>query len=104
MATRHLRDEKLEVTDSDVHDSATVTGQDTQRIFLVTNNDTNIHGSVQIQDMLAGVLIILSRIQSQNVKANEELGAKLMAENQKLADRLTEQLHNEISKVTEAIG
>jgi hypothetical protein len=43
MAARHLRDEKLEVTDSDVHDSATVTGQDTKSIFLVTNNDTDIH-------------------------------------------------------------
>ena len=37
--------------------------------------------SVQIQDMLANVLSTLSSIQSQNAKANEELGAKLMAEN-----------------------
>jgi hypothetical protein len=56
MAAHHLQDETLEVTDSDVQDSATVTGQDTQSIFLVTNNDNDIHGSVQIQDMLAGVL------------------------------------------------
>jgi hypothetical protein len=81
-----------------------MSGHDAQRIFLVTNNDNDIHGSVQIQDMLADVLSTLNSIQSQNAKANEELGAKLMAENQKLADRLTEQLHNEISKVTEAIG
>jgi ElaB/YqjD/DUF883 family membrane-anchored ribosome-binding protein len=45
----------------------------------------------------------LNNIQNQNAKANEELGAKLMAENQKLADRLTEQLQHEISKVTVAI-
>jgi ElaB/YqjD/DUF883 family membrane-anchored ribosome-binding protein len=101
MAARHLRDE-TEVTDSDEQESTTVSGQDTQSIVIVTNND--IHGSVQIQDMLADVLSTLNSIQSQNAKANEELGAKLMAENQKLADRLTEQLHNEISKVTEAIS
>jgi len=41
----------------------------------------------------------LNKIQSQNAEANEELGAKLMAENQKLADRLTEQLQHEITKV-----
>jgi len=52
---------------------------------------------------LADVLSTLNDIQSQNAKANEELGAKLMAENQKLADRLTEQLQHEITKVTEAI-
>jgi hypothetical protein len=89
MAAHHLRDETLEVTDSDVQDSATVTDQDTQSVFIVTNNDNYIHGSVQIQDMLADVLSILSSIQSQNATANE-LGAKLMAENHKLEDRLTE--------------
>jgi ElaB/YqjD/DUF883 family membrane-anchored ribosome-binding protein len=52
--------------------------------------------------MLADVLSTLSSIQSQNAKANEGLRAKLMAENQKLADRLTEQLHHEISKATGA--
>ena len=37
--------------------------------------------SIQIQDMLSNVLSTLSSIQSQNANANEELGAKLMAEN-----------------------
>jgi len=49
------------------------------------------------------ILSTLNNIQSQNAQANEELGAKLMAENQKLADRLIEKLQHEISKVTEAI-
>jgi methyl-accepting chemotaxis protein len=49
------------------------------------------------------VLSILNNIQSQNTKANEELGAELMAENQQLVDRLTEQLQHEITNVTEAI-
>jgi hypothetical protein len=53
--------------------------------------------------MLADVLSTLNNIQNQNAKANEELGTKLMAENQKLAHRLTEQLQHEISKVTVAI-
>jgi hypothetical protein len=46
----------------------------------------------------------LNSIQNQNIKENEELGAKLTAENRKLAARLTEisKVH-EISKVTEAI-
>jgi hypothetical protein len=54
--------------------------------------------------MLADVISTLNSIQSQNTKGNEELGAKLMAENQKIADRLTAQLQHEITKVTEAIG
>jgi hypothetical protein len=49
--------------------------------------------------MLADVLSTLNNVQSQNAKASE-LGAKLMAENQKLVDRLTEQLQHEITKVT----
>jgi uncharacterized FlaG/YvyC family protein len=53
--------------------------------------------------MLADILNTLNSIQSQNVKANEESGAKLMAENRKLVARLTEQLQHKISKVTEAI-
>jgi ElaB/YqjD/DUF883 family membrane-anchored ribosome-binding protein len=53
--------------------------------------------------MLADVLSTVHSIQSQNAKANEELGAKIMAENQKLADRLTEQLQCKITRVTEAI-
>jgi hypothetical protein len=40
------------------------------------------------------VLSTLNNIQSQIAKANEELGAKLMAENQKLADKLREQLQH----------
>ena len=99
----HLRNETLEATNSDVQDSATVTGEDTPSTFIVTNNDNDSHGSAQIQDMLADVLSTLNNIQSQNAKANEELGAKLMAENQKLAERLKEQLQHEITKVTEAI-
>jgi hypothetical protein len=54
--------------------------------------------------MLADILSTLNIIQSQNAKANEELGAKLMAENHKLADRLTEQLQHEITEVTEAVS
>jgi hypothetical protein len=53
--------------------------------------------------MLANVLGTLKSIQSQNAKANEELGAKLRAENQKLADSLTEQLQHEITQVTEVV-
>ena len=68
-------------------------------IFIVTNNDNDSHGSAQIQDMLADVLSTLNNIQSQNAKANEELGVKLMVENHKLADRLREQLQHEITKV-----
>ena len=103
MDARHLRNKTLEVTNSDVQYSATVIGEDNPSIFIVTKNDNDSHGSAQIQDMLADVLSILNNIQSQNAKANEELGSKLMAENQKLADRLTEQVRHEITKVTEAI-
>jgi hypothetical protein len=60
MSARHLGDERLEVTDSDVQDSATVIGQESQSIFLVSNNDIDIHESVQIEDMLADVLSTLS--------------------------------------------
>jgi hypothetical protein len=91
------------VTDIDLQDSATVIGQNTESIFVVSNNHNDIHGSVQIQDMLADVLSTLNSIQSQNAKANEELGAKLVGENQKLADRPSEQLQHEITKVTEAL-
>ena len=103
MAARHLRNKALEVTDSDVQGSSTVMGKDTQSISIVTNSDNDSHWSDKIQDMLADVLSTLSSIQSQHAKANEELGAKLMAESQKLADRLTEQLQHEITKVTEVI-
>jgi len=103
MDVRHLENETFEVTNSDMQDSATVIGQDTSGIFIVTNNDNDSQGPTQIQDMLADVLNTLNNIQSQNAKANKELGAKLMAENQKLADRLTEQLQHEISKVRAAV-
>jgi len=53
--------------------------------------------------MLADVLSTVNSIQSENTKANEESGAKIMEGNQKLADRLTEQLQCEITRVTEAI-
>jgi len=99
MAVRHLRNKTLEVTNSDVQDSATVIGEDIPSISIVTNNDNDSHGSAQIQGMLANVLNTLNSIQSQNIKENEELGAKLMAENWKLVARLTEQLQHEISKV-----
>jgi phage host-nuclease inhibitor protein Gam len=91
------------VSNSELQDSATVTREDTPGILILTNNDNDSHGSAQIQDMFDDVLSILNNIQSQNAKANEELGDKLMAENEKLADRLTEQLQHEITKVTEAI-
>ena len=91
------------MTNSDVQDSATVIGEDTPSILTVTNNYNDSHGSAQIQDMLADVISILNNIQSQNAKANEGLDAKLMAENHKLADRLTEQLQHEITEVTEVI-
>jgi len=84
-----LENSTFKVTNSDMQDSATVIGEDTPGIFIVTNNDNDSHGSTQIQDMLADVMSTLNNIQSQNAKANEQLGAKLVAENQKLADRLT---------------
>jgi DNA anti-recombination protein RmuC len=52
--------------------------------------------------MLADVLSNVSNIRNQNAKA-KELATKLMAESQKLADRLTEKLQQEITKVTQAI-
>jgi hypothetical protein len=57
-----------------MQDSATVIGEDTPDIFIVTNNDNDNQGSTQIQDMLADVLSTLNNIQNQNTKANEELG------------------------------
>jgi len=102
MDARHLRNETLQVTNSDVQDSTVVVGEYTTGIFILPNNNDS-HGSTQMQDMLADTLRTLNNIQSQNAQANEELGAKLMAENQKLADRLIEKLQHEISKVTEAI-
>jgi len=98
-----LRNKTLEVSDSDVQDFATVTGKVAPSISKVTNNYNDRHGPAQIQGRLADVLNILKSIQRQNAKANEELVAKLMAENQKLADRQREQLQHEVTKVPEAI-
>ena len=78
MEAHHLRNDILQVTKTDVQDSATVLGKDTPSVFIVPNNDKESHGSAQIQDMLADVLNTLNNIQSQNAKANEELGAKVM--------------------------
>jgi hypothetical protein len=103
ISSLHLRNKTLEVGDSDVQDYATVIGKGTPSIFIVTNNDNDSHGPAQMQGILADVLSTLKSIHNQNAKANEELGAKLMAGNQKLVDRLTEQLKHEITKVTEAI-
>jgi hypothetical protein len=91
------------VADIYVQNSATVTGKDTPSISTVTNNDSDCDRPAQIQGILADILNALKSIQRQNAKSNEELGAKLMADNNKLMDRLTEQLQHEITKVTEAI-
>ena len=99
MAVRHLRNKTSEVTNSDRQDSATVIGEDAPSISIVANNDNDSHGSAQIQGRLADILNTLNSIQSQNVKENEELGAKLMAQNRKLDARLTEESQHEISKV-----
>ena len=88
---------------SDVQDYATVIGKGTPSISIVTNNDNDSHGPAQIKGILVDVLSNLKSIHSQNAKANEELGAELMAENQKLVYRPTEQLQHKITKVTEAI-
>jgi hypothetical protein len=81
MDARHVENETYEVTNSDMQDSATVISEDAPGIVIVTNTDSDSHGSTQIQDMLADVLSTMNNIQNQNAKANEELGAKLMAEN-----------------------
>ena len=74
---------------------ATIIGKDSQSISIVTNSANDSHVSAQIQDMLANVLPSdLSSVRSEKAKVNEELGAKLMAENQKLAERLTDQLQH----------
>jgi len=70
-----------------VQDSVTVIGEDTPSIFIVVNNDNDSHRPAQIQDMLADILCTLNNIQIQNAKANKELAVKLMAKNQKLADK-----------------
>jgi hypothetical protein len=103
MAARHLWNTTLEVADSDVQDSAIVVGKNTQSISIVTNNDNNNHVSAQIEGMLAGVVCTVNSIQIQNEKTNEELVAKLRAESHQLADRTTEQLQQEITKIKEAI-
>jgi hypothetical protein len=90
MSVRHLRNNTLEVADSDVQDSATVIDKATPSISIVTSNDSDSQGPAQIQGILADILSTLKSIQSQNAKENEELGNKLIVENQKLGDRLTE--------------
>ena len=70
-----------------MQDSVTVIGEDTPSIFIVVNNDNDSHRPAQIQDMLADILCTLNNIQIQNAKANKELAVKLMAKNQKLADK-----------------
>jgi hypothetical protein len=78
MVAHHLQNKTLEVTNRDVQqDSATVIGEDIPSISIVTNNDNDSHGSAQIQGMLADVLNNLNSIQSQNIKASEELGVKI---------------------------
>jgi hypothetical protein len=47
MDAHHLRNEMFEVTNTDVQDSATVIGEDTPGIFIVTNNDNDSQGSAQ---------------------------------------------------------
>ena len=68
MAARYLRKRTLEVTDSDVQNSAFVVVRKTQSISVVKNNDNSNHMSAQMQGMLAGVLSTLNNIQSQNSK------------------------------------
>ena len=62
MDARQLWNETFEVTNSDAQDSATIIGGDTPGVFIVTNNDNDSRGSVQIQDMLADVLSTLNNI------------------------------------------
>ena len=89
---------------TEVHDSTILVASEVHSIPVETNNKNDGNMTEQMQDMLANVLSTLSNFQSQNAKANEELAAKLMAENQKLADRFTGQLQEEIAKVTQAIN
>jgi len=46
MDAHHLHRGTSEVTNSDVQDSATVIGEDTPSIFVVTNNDNDNHVQV----------------------------------------------------------
>jgi len=41
---RHFRNKALEVTNSDVQDSASVTGKGIASISIVTNNDNDVTG------------------------------------------------------------
>jgi hypothetical protein len=76
---------------------------DTLNSSIVTNSKNDSLMSAQIQVLLADVLSNLRNIKEQNEKANKELAANLMAENEKLADRLSEKVQQEITKVTQAI-
>jgi hypothetical protein len=69
----------------------------------VPNSVNENHVSAEKQGKLVGDLSNLLSIQCQKTNENEELNTKLIAENQKLADRLTEQLQHEITKITDAI-
>jgi hypothetical protein len=40
----HLENKTFEVTNSDMQDSATVIGEDTPGIFIVTNSDNTVMG------------------------------------------------------------
>jgi hypothetical protein len=66
MDAHNFRNETLELTNSNVLDSATVTYEDTQSIFIVTSNDNDSHGSAQVQDVLADVLSSLNNIYSKS--------------------------------------
>jgi len=45
MDAHHSRNETLEVTNSDVQDSATVMGEDTPGVFIATDRDNDSQGS-----------------------------------------------------------
>jgi len=53
MPARHLRNKTFEVGDSDVLDSATVIGECTPSISVVTNNVNDSHRPAQVQGILA---------------------------------------------------
>jgi ElaB/YqjD/DUF883 family membrane-anchored ribosome-binding protein len=89
---------------SEMEESVALGDNEAQNSLVVTNDKNDSEMSARIQGMLADILSTLSSIQSQNSKTSETLAAKLMAENQKLEDRLTEKLQYEITKVTEAIS
>jgi hypothetical protein len=70
----------------------------------VPKSDNDSYVPAEKQGKLVGVLSNLLRTQCQKANENDELDAKLMAENHKLADGLREQLQHEITKVTDDIS